>query len=387
LTSSQMRDEATSASADGKVIAFEQTASQVNLWHLDLASGALRQLTADSLSDFWPSSSAAGGLIAFQRMKPTSVEGFQFFDTKVLVAPMKGDSLEPQAVADGFSARLSPDGRWIAYYQRLSDRRHLRLVAMNLSTGEPHVLSERCVLPSMTAASLPVDFIEQNVTWSPSGAVLFFIVATDQGHEIQSANVASATPPSTVVAAAPGGQLWDVRLSPDGRQLAYATRIRGEAGGPSRQQVHVYSLNDRRDRVLPVAAQDRSSLNVAGWSRDDAVIVVRRSPRAGQVFELALAEVSVEGSQRELAVVPDGAVPAVRVDAAHGRLFVTRSVEGVHNVFAVSLRDGAQRQVTANQAPGVSFSGIQPVPVDAIVFAREEWKRDIWLLTSGSRRQ
>jgi Tol biopolymer transport system component len=387
LTSSQMRDEATSASADGKVIAFEQTASQVNLWHLDLASGALRQLTADSLSDFWPSSSAAGGLIAFQRMKPTSVEGFQFFDTKVLVAPMKGDSLEPQAVADGFSARLSPDGRWIAYYQRLSDRRHLRLVAMNLSTGEPHVLSERCVLPSMTAASLPVDFIEQNVTWSPSGAVLFFIVATDQGHEIQSANVASATPPSTVVAAAPGGQLWDVRLSPDGRQLAYVTRIRGEAGGPSRQQVHVYSLNDRRDRVLPVAAQDRSSLNVAGWSRDDAVIVVRRSPRAGQVFELALAEVSVEGSQRELAVVPDGAVPAVRVDAAHGRLFVTRSVEGVHNVFAVSLRDGAQRQVTANQAPGVSFSGIQPVPVDAIVFAREEWKRDIWLLTSGSRRQ
>jgi hypothetical protein len=138
--------------------------------------------------------------------------------------------------------------------------------------------------------------------------------------------------------------------------------------------------------VLMSVAPERSPLSVSGWSRNDAVIALRRTSRAGQLFELELIEVPIEGAQRTIAVVSDSAVPAVRVDAPHGRLFITRSVEGVHNIFAMSLRDGTKRQVTANHAPGVSFSGIQLITEDAIVFAREEWKRDIWLLTTGSRR-
>jgi hypothetical protein len=67
-------------------------------------------------------------------------------------------------------------------------------------------------------------------------------------------------------------------------------------------------------------------------------------------------------------------------------LFVTRATDGIHNIHAMSLRDGGMRQVTSNQSPGVSFSGIQPLRADAIVFARDERKRDIWLVTTGPRR-
>jgi serine/threonine protein kinase len=387
LTSSQMRDEATGASKDGSVVAFEQIAGQVNLWRLDIADGATRQLTADSLSDFWPSTSEPHGTIAFQRTKPTSIEGFQFFDARILVAPIRGEPLEPQVVADGFAARLSPDGRWVAYYQRMPDRRYLRLMVKNLSTGESRVVSEQCVLPRMTAASLPVDFVEQNVTWSAIAATLYYIVATDEGHAIQAMDFTSSSPSETVVPAVANRELWDLRPSPDGARLAYAARVRGDNDAPSRHELHVHHLNERRDRLLMSVAQERFPLNVAGWSRSGAVIAHRRASRQGPLFALEIMEVTLEGASRVLAVVGDSVVPAVRLDAAHDRLFVTRSLEGVHNIFTIALRDGSQRQVTANHAPGVSFSGIQPLQDDAIVFAREEWKRDIWLLTAASQRQ
>ena len=108
-------------------------------------------------------------------------------------------------------------------------------------------------------------------------------------------------------------------------------------------------------------------------------------PRPEQLFELDLMELTRDGGQRPVAPVADSVIPAVRIDPVHGRLFVTRSVNGIHNVFAISLRDGAVRPLTGNHSPGVSFSGIQPLQDDASVFAREEWKRDIWLLTTGPR--
>jgi hypothetical protein len=115
--------------------------------------------------------------------------------------------------------------------------------------------------------------------------------------------------------------------------------------------------------------------------------VHRSVPRPGQLFQIELLELTLDGGRRQLASIGDSATPSVRVDARGGRLYVTRSIEGIHNVYMLSLRDGSQRQLTANHAPGVSFSGIQPLQDDAIVFAREEWKRDIWLLTTGTGRQ
>ena len=128
-------------------------------------------------------------------------------------------------------------------------------------------------------------------------------------------------------------------------------------------------------------------MKVPGWSRNDAVLVHRSTPRPDRLFELELLELSLGGGRRTVATVADSVIPAVQVDAARERLFVTREVDGIHNVYLMSLRDGRQRQVTTNHAPGVSFSGIQPLEDNGILFAREEWKRDIWLLTTGSRRQ
>ena len=247
-------------------------------------------------------------------------------------------------------------------------------------------MSERCVLPGLTA-SLPVDFVEQNVAWGPAGATLYYIVSTDNGQEVQFVDLASSAPPSTLIPAGTASELWDLRPSPGGEMLAYAASVRGEKGEALRHELRVQFLHEKRARVLLSFAKDRLPLNVSGWSRSEAVIVHRRVLRPGRLFEMELMEVPLEGAGKVLSSVADSAVPVIRIDAARGRSFVTRSVDGIHNIFVLSLRDGVQRQVTANRAPGVSFSGIQPLQDDAIVFAREERKRDIWLLTSGSRRQ
>jgi serine/threonine protein kinase len=387
LTSSQMSEVVTGASADGSVVAFEQISNQVNLWRLDVADGAMRQLTADSLNDFWPSASMRADLIAFQRTTPTPIEGFQLFDARIFVALLKDTPLEPQAVAEGFAARLSPDGQWVALYKRIPDRRHLRLIVRNLANGESRQLSDRCVLPSITATSLPVDFVEQNVTWGGPAARLYYIVAGEGGHEIQAVDLASPAPPTRLFSAGAGSDMWDLRVSPDGTKLSFAVRYKRQPDARVLNEVRMYDLESKRTSILFTAPQEQLAFQVPGWSRNDAVIVHRSLPRPEHLFQIELLELTLDGGRRQLASIGDSATPSVRVDARSGGLYVTRSVEGIHNVYMLSLRDGAQRQLTANHAPGVSFSGIQPLQDDAIVFAREEWKRDIWLLTTGTRRQ
>jgi hypothetical protein len=96
--------------------------------------------------------------------------------------------------------------------------------------------------------------------------------------------------------------------------------------------------------------------------------------------------VTLDGTRRNLGTVPDAPIPVVRADVGRGRLFMIRATGGIHNLHTMSLRDGTMRQVTSNQSPGVSFSGIHPLRADAVLFARDERKRDIWLLTTGASR-
>ena len=96
--------------------------------------------------------------------------------------------------------------------------------------------------------------------------------------------------------------------------------------------------------------------------------------------DIQLIEVPLTGAARTVATIHDAAVPVVTLDLTRGRVLVTRIEQGVHNIYAVSVRDGATQKLTNNESPGVSFSGIQPLRADAIVFAREERKRDIWVV-------
>ena len=112
----------------------------------------------------------------------------------------------------------------------------------------------------------------------------------------------------------------------------------------------------------------------------ESSLLVQRTQRAGTGYQIQLRETPFTGAPRVLATIVDAPVPSVHVDARGGRVLLTRDENGVHNLYAVALRDGAVVKITNNETPGLSFSGIQSLRGEVLVYAREERKRDIWLV-------
>jgi hypothetical protein len=371
----------TSGGADG-TIAFEQNATSVNLWRMTLSSGALRQLTGDALNDYWPSSNADATRVAFQRARPTPEEGFQFIDARVLAADAtRGGALEPQTIDDGFGPRLSADGSWVAYYQRLPERTRLRLLVKNLSTGEVRTLAEDCTLPSLTPMP-PIDWFDQTMTWG-SGSDLYFLAHGQNGQEVRRAEVGQRGEPSVLTAVPQAAELRDVRVSSDGSRLAFLVRFRNKPGEPAaagRVEVRVRNLRDTSESVILREPGPVREDFLPGWTSRNSLVVQRAEGPVGGVFALTFSEVALDGTRRPIATVGGSFASTVRLDQGRDRLFVTRAEGGIHNVHLLDIADGKMRQLTANEAPGVTFSGVQPLGSDAIVFARDERRRDIWLV-------
>jgi serine/threonine protein kinase len=373
ITASHLEEIPCDGTHDGATIAFEQLTHTNSLWRLDLASGGQRQLTGDTLGDYWPSVSETGGRLVFQRTQPTPQEGFQFLDAQVRAAPFGTSTADAQTIADGFGPRLSPDGQWVAFYQRLPGIRSLRVLVKNLVNGESRTLSDRGLMPAITATSMPVDWIGQTMAWSPMGTQLFFLAVSGGGHDIQRADLQSTSDPVVVAKAEPGTTFKDLYVSPDGGSLAWI------AVSKDHVTVEVLTLPSTRRSLPAVAREAGVSHYLAGWTSEKAVLFERTRQR-GVGYEMQLTEMPLSGEPRAIASVADLPVPAVRVDVSRARALVTRNEEGVHNIYAVSFRDGTLVRITNNESPGVSFSGIEPLRADALVFAREERKSDIWVV-------
>ena len=373
LTSSQHEEIASDGSADGGTIAFEQLSPSNSLWRLDLANAGLRQLTGDALGDYWPSVSERAGRLVFQRTHPKPQEGFQFLDAQVFTAPLDASSLDAQQLGDGFDPRLSPDGTWVAYYQRLPGVRSLRVLVKNLGNGETRTLSDRGAMPAIAATGLPVDRVGQTMAWSPNGADLFYLALSDAGPEVHRVDLAAQAAPAVITRGAPGTVFRDLYVSPEGHSVAWISSSKDSL------VVEVVDLPATRRSFPAIKREAPAQHYLAGWTSDTNVLMLR-THRRGTDYEIELKDVPPVGVSRTVAVVEDAPVPAVHVDAQRRRVLLTRNEGGVHNIYAVSLRDGAMTKITNNQTPGVSFSGIQSLRADAVVFAREERKRDIWLV-------
>ena len=378
LTSSQAEEIASDATADGRVIAFEQLSDSNSLWRLDLATGGTRQLTGDALGDYFPSVSETAGRIVFQRTRPTPQEGFQFLDAQVLSAPFGTSALDATPVSEGFAPRISADGTWVAYYQRLPGVQALRLLVKNLSTGEGRAITDRGVMPAIAITSSPVDLVGQTMAWHPKGAQLFYLAVSDGRPEVHRIDMQAPSAPVVVARAdATVTTFKDLYISPDGAYIAWI------ATSKDYLTVEVMELPSTRRTLTRIKRNPPAADYLGGWTREGAVLLERAQGR-GQSYEIQLTEIPLNGEPRPIAVVADAAVPTIVMDLPRKRLLLTRDEEGVHNIYGISVPDGKFVKITNNESPGVSFSGIQPLRADALVFAREERKRDIWVVQRKS---
>ena len=375
ITSSQPEERAGGVSADGRLITFAQNADEARLWLIDPAGPTSRQLTADSLSDMAPSLSAAGDRIVFQRSEPSPSRGYQILNSRLLAADVADGALrgETRVLDDGFAGVLSPDGRYLAYRQRGGAPGVSALLLRRIDTDDVLPLSNAARMPVLS--QMPMSWAEQLVTWSASGDAVYFVdgPAADQIRVYRPDDPSS--PPRLLFSVPAGDVVRDLYLSPDDARLAFLAW--------SDNEFTLRSLDLRKDTIAELARLRArfSRLYGRGWLPDGRFVLTR----IPGTYDDDSADVDV-------LVAAPGLVPAVagtmprgfhvtsRLDATRGRLYMTCVVDGVHNVYAMSLEDGRPVPVTDNALPGVTFSGIRPTPGGQLVVVRSERRRDIWLI-------
>jgi hypothetical protein len=217
-----------------------------------------------------------------------------------------------------------------------------------------------------------LEWADQNLEWSPSGAELYFV---DQpgGYTIRRYRVGAAAAEAVLSGETPDW-ITDVYPSADSRTLAYMTRSKTST-------LHLLDLTSGRDRAT-IDAQGPNRVLSRGWTRGDGALVLVRpltlNDDTTYTAEILLA--GTDGTLRPAGVV-DRVFPATsRLDAARGLLYLTRSQDGIHNLFAFSLATHTLRAVTTNTSLDVSFSGVEPLGNDRFVAVRDEKKTDVWLL-------
>lgn len=378
LTSSPTEERPGGVSADGRLISFQLNSNEASLWTVD-AAGQLDRITVDTLSDVAPSLSADRRTLVFQRSLTSPSEGFQLWDARLFAAPFDGRVLtaSPEGLANGFMGVLSPDGTRLAFLEPGGESRSVDLVVQDLATGDRTTITTTFPPPSLTA--LPVDWAENQLTWSLDGRDLFYLSLTDvvqlrwrQMDEADEDTVVFEGPANTPVR--------DLYLSPDGRRLAYLT---GSAQGFNGEfEVHVLDLETHQDRVLTQVAAGRYALFGRGWLEDGETLALARTlaRHDDRSADIEILLVRGDGRETAMASVPSAFVSTARLDAAGRRLYVTRVVDGIHNVYAVPLDgNGQATAVTSNGVPGVTFSGIIPLGDDRLIVAQMVSRRDIWV--------
>jgi Tol biopolymer transport system component len=363
------------ATADGRVVSYQRGGNIAELWRWSQDTGAA-SLT-DSLSDMWPTVSADGTLVAFQRRRPTLGGGFVYREADVFVGTLRSSQLEApeRSIGRGFLPRLSPSGRWLAF---LNDSGHPSgdaLSVHDLQTKETMLVTDRLGFPGML--SPPLDVLHEVLAWGPSETLYFYVRTDTPVYELWRINLSDPARSQVRILTGPRGvSLSGIYLSSDGRHLAYCIYL------GSATEVRRYDLETGRDELV---YRDNhgplGSLFLRGWQADGRAVVALRYEQANADGSqpLEVLSLSASGIARRLAFVDGGFGQTARLDGDF--LYLTTTSRGAHNVRRVSLPDAATRLVTDNARPGVSYSGLMPAGSGSLLFSRLEQIQDIWTVT------
>jgi hypothetical protein len=367
-------------------VSYQLRSERTVLWIWDVREGKGSQISDEGLSDFAPSASQSAPFqVAFQRTRPSPVEGFLQMDSDIFVSDVAENArtlIRSRKVGTGIAPQLSPDGKRLAYMQGAAERSPLtQLLVTDLQTSRVEKVTSAAVLPS--AAIFPVDWTEQNLTWT-SPEDLYF-VGRRQGSDLTAiAHYHVGTAPTELVATETPNRLSDIHASADGRTIAYLTRNGISLGI---YQVHAVNLLTGVDRVV----RDLGSQNIAqvhGWLKNDDGVVLTRSAvfdPTDQTWTYDVLTVSRDGSLSRLGVI-DHVTAVSRFEPRSSDLYITRSLDGIENLFAYSLVTHKSRQVSENSVRGVTFGGVTPLGGNHVIGIRHEQTRDIHLLDTRPRR-
>jgi serine/threonine-protein kinase len=273
---------------DGRRLAFVSTrGGGRNLWEIEIDTRELRQLTVGAVGNDGGPVIATNGMIAYANWS---------HDIDVHWIQLGADGEEharlTSSTGDNFGARVSPDGRSVAYYSNRSGDHDLWI--FDRATGRHRQVTDD-----------PAS--DRLLDWSPQGDEIVFM--SDRGGPVRLWVVRTETgvvrpltdhelPWSSHTAEGQGGPRW----SPDGHVIAYVAPEEGNA-----IWLVAPDGSDRR------ASAVRGVLSF-DWFRDsERVIYTRRSPDGSGLIELRAAHLRTgedvmlrAGAVAEVGAAPDG---------------------------------------------------------------------------------
>ncbi|HYN10644.1 MAG TPA: protein kinase [Vicinamibacterales bacterium] len=376
-TTDPTQEEPESASSDGMVMTFRQVSDNADLWLLDRARPAV-QLTSEATTDFSPTVSTDGHTLVFQRSKPSASGRFVATNTWLMRATLTGGrvSIDPLPIETDASAPLiSPDGRRVAFLQETQGDPALKTLKIrHLQTGVVVTVSSRCILPVYGR----IQWGAWPTQWTPDGQTLLFVEKKDErSYSLTQHAVDSETNIRLIDVATDPQRIRGLFPAADSRSVAYL-----HWAGEERYAVRQTELDSRKSvelaRVDGAPGLPLQSVSIAGRTAQGSLIVLRwlSASRTG----VEVLEVKPNGHIRSIRTVPNIVDLTSYVDVRRPLLYVICVSGLIQNVFSVSLETGAMRQVTGNQAPNVSFSGVASLVDGSLLFVRNLGTRDIWLL-------
>ena len=354
-----------SVSPDGNFVAYASDRAgkgDLDIWLQRATGGEPLRLTDDPADDGTPDFSPDGSQVLFRSER----DGGGAYIVPALGGPAR------LLVADARDPRFSPDGTRVAYWTG-----QFRGVAPQ---SEAYVMG----LAGGTAVRLLPDFFTARYpVWSPDGKALL-IVGRPRGAPVaeldwwwvplderkpQKTGVfpmlkadpgsgrADWTPEGVVFA--PGGDLWRVRISGDGRATAPAERMTAGAGAAqapsvSRDGTVVFAAVERQRAIVRAAigtadpplvlyADDRSDTRRASVTADGGVIVFERWYSAHT--EIWLKDLR-NGQQRLIARVDDAGMVNAAISADGRRLVYTvRGDARPGTGYVVDVGGGTPRKI------------------------------------------
>ena len=367
-----------SVSSDGNLVTFTQALDNSDLWISDRIAGEM-QLTADASTDFAPSASASGREFVFQRSRPSSSGPFVETSTWLMRGVRDGSRLivdsEPIA-ADGFAPALSPDGTLVAFLQQ-GQPGFARLKIKNLRTGSIETVSEVGARPALPTR---IQWASPPMRWTSDSRSLLFVEHAQKAVTIRLYRVDSGLDPDRLAAVPAGHRIRGLQVDLDSRTFAYLHWTGGE-----NYVMQVVDMATRASiQTVPVTGKpgiEFQSVSLAGRSgTDESMILLRQLKPGTGPTPIEVLKVSRTGRISTIAVIENVIDRTPHLDRHHALLYLICMDGLIQNVCQLSLATGKTRQMTANQAPNVGFSGVESLEDGSILFAKNLSTKDIWLL-------
>jgi len=251
LTTGPGADVAAAFSPDGRRLAFGSLHTSNRIWQFPLTAKGLnaaggRPLTDDSSDVSYLSVAPGGDSVAYNLQRLGSPD-----PATLWLKHLDSGASEPLGTS-GSSARLSPDGRRVAYSKFLAGQGYAVFV-------QEFGKAERQVTPWKRSWVAACDWVHDSSAVLVSAGDLE-LWATD-GRD---------TKPRVALRAPQESGLYQAKFSPNGRWLAFVSAVEtGRAAGVhERNQVGVTSVDGLPDREWLAVAPDHNFVDKPRWSAD-----------------------------------------------------------------------------------------------------------------------